>query len=938
MRAGSICGILLFLSIIPFLFPALLYAEISGTDLAPENSYDSGAVVVRPLRIDYTGDADVSVSLNITLPERWQILVPQLPLQFNGPGTELVLLNFHIPATAAAGDYAVKVSLGAEGEVLQVLSLPVTVRELPSLECELVEDPGTVLAGSAYEVYFHCRNNGNVPLSVIVEASSSKGFDLRLESGSIFLLPGASTMVGVLVDTPISLTKVTRHLLRMQLFSREYEKVQASSVSILDIIPRSTGTFSRYNSLPGTMDLRGVFQHSETDTFGLEGRVSGEGYLDEEESTLLSYSLRRPVAGAGTLIPDRSEYYLGLRGEDYNASLGTQYFSLSPLVAASQYGTGIALGRNFGKLQVEGYAMDRLLFGENESRTGSKISYRLSDRGAGAFNFLHVTGEEIWSSLGAEIHTLTEEGARLGWEYASSSGERMDDAMRANLGWSEDRFACSVRYLRAGPYFQGPIADRDEITATLNYRPSDTLSLKGLVASKSYNLVQSIPARFETAGLSALWRPATRTTLSADIRNSLEKDLADSYDSAIYGERYRFGLSRSSGAVQYSLAFDSKSDLEVKESLRTWSQGASLQLKAVSGLLGNFSSGIAVQWRDGDAGTTPSSDFTLGWEKSINSRSRLSVKYRTINNYISWYDGSDSLLITYGFIFPDQGKLAIAADYGPNRTSGNSGDITLSLSFSQPYNLPVSLKKDKGVVEGKVINRETGRAMPDVILRMEERVVASDTFGMFRFHGLSEGSYRLSVDPASLPVDMLPDERMPAEIEVDGGSIIRNINLVKAATLSGRVLQYRFDEASQWAAQAGGEEDPYKEPEGMAGILLTLKGPRGLIRRAVSGIDGRFTFPPLIPGTWSLVMPDDAVPEGFFLAKGNYDFPLSPGSNIATQIRFFPKARKIRFIDTGMVVQEVEIQEPPEPENPEEPQNPEELQNPEGSENATPDS
>lgn len=907
----------------PFLFTLPALSDITLNDLAPQGAYASGAVVVRPVNIAYRSNEALQLSLQVELPLGWKILVPPESLEFEGAGSEMLLISFHIPEFAPAGDYLLALSATVAGAAAVdaaskvELQLPVSVLSAPGMECLVGEEPDLVLAGNSYQVSFICRNSGNVPLSAAIEVSSSHGFDLRQEKDRIALLPGESTLFGVLVDTPISLTREIRHLLQVKVISRDDSGLSSSAVSILDIIPRTTGTASRYNTLPGESKLLGVFNHTDSDTFGFAATVSGAGYLDDEEATYLSYKLGRPFAGAGSLLPDRSDYFIGVRGDNFKTVLGTQYFALSPLMEASRYGTGMTVGRSFGNLSLEGYGMDLLLTGIDESRTGGKLSYRIGDRGFGAFNMLHVAGREDWTSAGGEVHILTERGARLGLEYASSDAARVDDAMRANLGWSSKNIAVNLKYLHAGPYYEGSVGDRDDFSATLSCRPADSLRIQGVVSSRAYKLVQPIPARLDTVGLVASWNPVPNTSIHLDLRDSLDQDLEQSADAVTRGETVRFGLNRKSGVIEYGMQLDVSRELDFAESLRSYTQGIGIRMNVDGKELGDLAAGMNIRLRDDGDDKAPWSDLNLQWKRSLGPRSFLSLQYRTVNSSQSWYKGSDSLLLSYGLVFPNQGEFSLSANYGPNRSSGNPDDIRLTLSYSHPYTVPVSLKRDRGIVEGKVIDGATGRAIPDVVLRLGDSIAASDSFGTFKFHTLPAGRHRISLDPASLPVDLLPDERLPIEIDFTGGKLVRNITLVKAASLSGKILQYQFDLTSHWLSQAGGEDDEYEEPSGVPGLVLKLEGPQGLIRRAVSGEDGRFRFPPLLPGNWKLSLQDGAVPESHFLAKGDYDFLLSPGEVEETLIRMFPKARRIQFMDSGTITEEpIEVE--PEEAEPEE--------------------
>lgn len=903
MKTAVFPAIVLLLSLL-FSAPALLHADYPLSLSSPvplSEARKPGSVVVHPVMIDYQGTDPTGFTVSLTLPEGWRPLGGAQTIGFAAAGSELVLAGFHIPSRAAAGNYTAVVRVGSPDGGGVEMTIPIEVLPVPGLSCTVTRQPDYILAGAAYQVLFACGNSGNIPLTIDAKATSSQGFDIRIESSRFALLPGETANLTVLVDTPVNLTRMVRHILQLQLKVSDHDGVKAAATSMLDIIPRVTGMESRYNTIEGEVKTAGVLQHGELDLFGLEGELTGEGFLDGEGSTRLFYRLRRPLAGAGTLVPDRKDYYLNLAGPDYSAAFGTQYVSLSPLTSSSGYGAGISLSRRFGDLEVRGFSLETLPAGSSESSSGGKISYRFGDRGSASFNIFDTAGETSWTSGSIEGHFLTAEGGRLEMEYASSDGTRPDQAFYTSFGWGSDRFSFFTRYLEAGPWYLGPLEDRRDFISTCSYAPLDTFRIQGSVGRRSWDLNQAIPSTLDTTRIGLFWAPVSGTMVTASLQNGTESGLQE--------ELLRFGLSRSNGAIDLGLSWDLGSRLDFVEGARAYSQRLTTKLDARTDELGAFSATLGYLFRDYEAEKPAAPSITLSWKNGLTPRTDFLLEYRSTDPVSSYYEGDDSLTLRLDHTFPGRSMLTVATEYGPDRRSGSPDDVTVTIAFSTAFSIPVTPKKNIGVVEGKVIDAATGSALPNVVLRMGDAIAASDTFGRFRFHNLHAGEHRLYIDPASLPQGYLPAERMPLSITVGKQTAEKEIRIVQAAGLSGQILVYSFDRNYQWIGQADGETSPYSEPAGASGVLLTLEGPDGTVRRALSGENGAFAFPPLVPGSWTLTIPDDAVPEGHFVAKGDYRFDLLPGEKQETNIRLFPRTRTIKFIDEGTLEESVPEEE-----------------------------
>lgn len=898
-----------FLAILLFLLlPAPLLAANIPVTLSENNSeipaYKPGSVVVRRVVVAYNGSGPAEFTATIQLPAGFKLLSGTQVLNFQRPGTDLLLVSFRIPTNAAAGDYAGVLKLEMKSGASE-LKMPFKIIPVMKLRTTLLEQPDYLLAGAAYRVVFACANDGNVPLTADAKAASSAGFDIRVEASRFALLPGETKKLAVIIATPLDLYTQVKNIVRLDLRAVEDELIKTSSTSVVDIIPRTTGRETRYNFIPAKIGAEGVFQHGVSDVYGLQAQISGQGFLDEAKSTLLYFQVRQPLIGAGTLVPDQDEYFIKVTGADYSAALGTQFFSLSPLIESSQYGTGISVSKTYGQLGFSAFTMDNLLDGTQESRVGGKINYRFKDWGVAALNVMDADSDGRWTAGSLEGHFLTPTGNRLEWEYASSTEDRSDDALYASLGGSTDSFSYFFKYLRAGPLYRGSLEDISQSMASFTFRPLRTVQLNAMVSSRENSLSQEFPDRLDASQLGVSWSATKGTRLTADFLGNAERKREPMPAFAAERESFRLGMQQKSGPADLGISYEFGTRYDHADSKRTFSERMNTTLDIAAGELGDIKSSLGFTYRDADSAKVPYSDFALSWSKKLDSRTGVSAAYRTVNSGRSFYLGADSLSLKINMLFPDQSNLAVTATYGPSRQSGSSEDFSVTVGYASPLQIPVSVKKNTGRIEGKVTDAETGRALADVLLRIGGSVAATDPFGHYQFHSLFPGVHRLYIDPASLPSGFVPVESMPMEIVTDGSTVEKNILVTKASTIKGRIIVFRFD---QNYAQTRIDAAPaYVDPQGMAGVLLTVEGPGGS-RKALSGDDGTFMFPPLRQGRWTLKVPASAIQEGAFAEKTSFEFNLGPGQTDEFTIKIYPKARQIRFIDQGTVSEEIQFE------------------------------
>jgi len=83
-------------------------------------------------------------------------------------------------------------------------------------------------------------------------------------------------------------------------------------------------------------------------------------------------------------------------------------------------------------------------------------------------------------------------------------------------------------------------------------------------------------------------------------------------------------------------------------------------------------------------------------------------------------------------------------------------------------------------------------------------------------------------------------------------------------------------------------------------VLVELSNGEEVIRY-LTDQNGKFLFESLRPGKWHLKVYDNNLPPYYYLETGEEDITLNSGQTMELVIKVLPLARKIKFIDNGVI-------------------------------------
>ena len=204
---------------------------------------------------------------------------------------------------------------------------------------------------------------------------------------------------------------------------------------------------------------------------------------------------------------------------------------------------------------------------------------------------------------------------------------------------------------------------------------------------------------------------------------------------------------------------------------------------------------------------------TLGWGlgAAINQR-RTQLQARLRNSY-SFADAGLTGISAYvtarlSHTFPWHHTLSASQDFSATyEPSSWTPSETLALTYTVPFEIPVSRRKNTAIVSGHVYRSATGEAMPGVLLRLNGLAAVTDREGAFAFYLPEAGTKYLHVDSSTTGTNMIPSKPTPIPVSASPSSrVVVDIGMVQAASVTGSVAVYGYPEGP--TADSAGSGNP----------------------------------------------------------------------------------------------------------------------------------
>jgi hypothetical protein len=903
-------------------------------------------IVTTTFRVTNTGAESREFLAKLTLPDGWQAITEDFAFDLKPEESETRLVSFFVPQNTLAGKYQITYLVEARKypSVYDLHAIYVVVLPVTKLSVTFLDAPDYVVAGDTYTASFSVTNESNVATQLQVTGRSGDNLPYSLDRDTFQLAPGESRTVTASVTTEREITRRFKHRLQLTAFRTLDASVRADAVRLVEVIPRMSETGERYHSIPMELTLRQVADKDGGWTGGFQADLSGSGTLDEEGEKNVTFHLRGPDTLDQSRFGQRDEYYLSLWTNRAALHLGDRPYSLTTLTERHLYARGIEGTVTLNPIRAGAYYLNTRWLHPHEEQAAGYVSYALRDNLDLGLNYLRKEiDDEQDDIVSARGQYRPFDLADIEAEYASGStdnGDREhDQAYLVSVSGTHPWLSYYLRYIHAGPNYPGNYVDTDELSANLSFSPIEDLALRGSFRYDKDNLDRD-PAE-SSAGLEKYYEFGAQYTLPTDTNLFLDvryRDRQDRFSAPTfdYDERtVRLGVGQRINKVSLyaSGEFGETRDHVDHDTSRVQRYNASVHVIPAKGLSVN---GYVYYDTHADSrGDTRRKITTgIGGHSSLGYRTALDLDARTSTYLESGIEDEHDVRATLthtlktGTRLLDGHRIALNAWYTERTESDPRRETALMLEYTIPFRVPLKRKKGIGTVKGRLYDEETGVPVSDIILRLNGATAVSDHRGTFLFPSVKPGVYYLDIDRTSMDLDHLPALKLPREVAVQGGAdTVIDIGITEKATVTGRVILYRFESAGD-TSSAESQGDPHYvvpdqtaqrgvsnggdtlvEAQGLRGILLELSNDTETLRR-LTDADGHFRFEEVRPGRWTLHVVPRNIPEYHVAEHTKFELELTPGEGNNLSIRVLPKKRPIQMLNEGETITEEERPRP----------------------------
>ena len=905
-------------------------------------------------------------SPRLEVPEEWTPVIEDTAFRLDAGGESIRLISLAVPARAPMGSYRVGYALGAADDpsISARVEAEVAVVLEAGLAVEAEEARQLVVAGDRCRASFLVTSRSNAALDVDLQVVSNDP-GVAPDARTVRLEAGESRSVGITLATDPRLSQKLSQQVQLTAVARipGDGRVGASAMTEFEIIPRVSGVKDYFYRLPAEVGFSAI------GAGGARGygqfNVSGAGALDSEDLHRLDFTFRGPGRSVGRDLT----YPFGLRPDEYRASYespglnilaGDGTYSLTRLTETGNYGRGLDVEAAFGQWAVKGY-LERAFV---QNGTGDEKAFQLG-WGPGKdtrFDLSLMSRQDPGSPTVSRVVSLRSGLVRrlfhldveCSTDLSAGPGFRpAGSALWVDGGQAYKKWRSEFNVIRSGARYSGYFRDLAYDSVEASYEGSERWA-----ASASYRDQKThtaigpyiLPFSDETFQAGAHYRALRCLVVSVDERIHDRRDLSPeaAYD-------YRDSTLRL-GTFFYAGAFGLQNFVDIGRTLnRLTRESERLTEYTVSAntlALGRISLAAYLHYRDQNESFTGERlrrldvNFSTGlqWRGiDLNAFYRTAVLQDLYQNALSRQNFSDPAFLLnncdtfgvdlrYRFRNGHGLSLRIQKVISPFWDGHPRRALVSLLSYSVPVGVPVSRKTTVGLLRGRVYDAEGGgQGVPGVIVRANDMATVTGPKGEYVFNSLAPGAYVLTLDDRRTGSGKVAVERMPLTVVVEGGGKLdRPIGLTTGASVGGRAVIY--DAASSgWGplvrkeprAQAG-PADAAPSPNGsgdttasqlverapLCGTTVELRG-EGDVFEQVTDKDGRFLFEGLRPGSYTLRVLDDNLPESHVFERDTFELTLKPGDKQEVTVKVVPVVRTIELIDGG----EVRIKKKREPEH-----------------------
>jgi hypothetical protein len=849
---------------------------------------DPGSTITLVFYLESLSRDSLTLAPSLAIPDGWSVITGAGNLSLAPREADTWVMSIFIPARAESGRYFVRVTADvADADPHLADSIQVEVKRKRGLTLTLADRPQYVVSGGAYRLAFRLHNRGNSVASIRLSASSLLDPSPTLEPGVVHLRPDEAATVGVRIDTHASGIERSDDIVQLKASEESAPEDSAATVASARVmVVQPAGDGEPLATIPGTLRLRAATKGAGISPFELVG--GGKIRIDREERVDF---LLHGKSGLNSPFGEERENRIEIRAPRYRARVGDNVFMPSTLTGIGQSGFGAGLDLTGGLFSGGAYAQRfRYMPGDQSERaayvalnsggilSGYRVAFNAVDRSGG-----QLEGKVLSSSV--RLHSKSD--ILLDAELAGSSattGRGYAGAIRLTGGRN---FRYDLGHVSGDSAFAGPSRNARNDYATFSLPALKKLLLNATVsrsrfASRSDSVVSH--QQFAAAAIGATYDGRLSLEYSG-IGRSLGADRGR------LDETQRFGKARVDQPSRFGNSWIAFEMGERGDSASN--HGLYHQLQTGTSMSAGFGSlSVFTELYDGGSltrGLAGMSSFGGSASLRLTESSTFTVFGYGARNHVAAGHAYTQLDARLTNTLSNGSKLSLRVR-SATTILGTSSEKLAYLEYSLPIGVPTGHNQRPGRANGTVIDAESGRGVPGVLVRLGPHAGVTDPDGRVSFAGLAPGEYRAS----------LASEASISNASYVGNPVVKidsvrrkppafQLALSRASKIRGIVRQFV---AVRTALGAVTDSLEYSGP--VEGVAVTLVGASDTLSRTSSS-DGTFLFDELPAGPWT-VQVESVVGPLFRIEHPRVSVTTRPGQESLVDIRILPKQKAVRII------------------------------------------
>lgn len=876
---------------------------------------NQGEIIFVSALLHNESEEPMSQIIHVQAPDHW-LIVPGMtddtPL-LKGEST-LRIFGVKVSDLALAGVYELTIASDHSRDQSNVI---VQVASKIDFAAELENTKGLLSSERPVELTLNCMNRGNIPLRVHLEASGDPACTIEYLQKPFEIEAQDSLKIPLLIIPHLE-PEASKQFVLLKITDSDTGEVIYRHTSCLEFVRPGIHRDDACIRIPSTLSLTALGDRGKK-VLAIE--CAGKGYVDTDEKYYLEYLLRQPTETRNVIYNVDQQFFLGVRGSNWNLKLGDTSYELTPLTQRFRYGRGLGFELFDDHWGIGAhYTQNTFNNSYNPHEMCGYVSLTPIQSLTISGNILHKTLIKTPSST---ICSLAIEGeypekvyteCEFGYDSVKHCKRYSNLAYRfQSKGLCFSKAWFDVEKIYAGSSFYGYYQNMDSFSSTLDFpvgqRMRTNISVNFLKQNFTNTEEEGETEKIGERNYPVLLRQRQcNATLTYNLTNSntltINSLLLRARDAGM-GCQYDFfqqwgGLSLSLTLNRLCLNLMSSWGHQ-KSYLR--SHPSTFLQKYYVFLSKNISHRCSASlfYEGGNRNLYNARHWTTSFGGSLNysyrPNSTFNLYLQKVKDKPDMYELSQ-VSLSLNHTFNNLHRFQALVQYFHYHTH-YPNDFMFLVNYTIPFGLPVGKRQDIGSLQGHVFDSITNTPIPQAIIQLNTGQTVTDQHGKFVFRNVPKGEYTLHAE--ILSNELITQELQPMPVKIESGN--KNdivIQATKACAIKGEIVLYKLkDSLDHWKAlMQGANEGETVKHRAMEGIRITIERDSGKESyTSLSERDGRFLFPKLRPGQWRVFIETANLPALHDLNENDLTLDLTAGEERELLFKVLPKTPTLHLFE-----------------------------------------